>query len=189
MDAFRADIQKPDTNWLRTTARRAVAITALTAAIVGPTDKAGATGPTPTPKAGANTAKAQPSANCQWANIEGRRQFPTNTNPVTVRVDGSCDPDPSAPIGIYPSAKQAGQPLALVHTGDELTVQCYVSNGELIKDVRDSTTAGDQNIGSSSVWLKVQSPDGTVGKIPETWTGFPGIAVMASLGIRECQTQ
>lgn len=177
MDAYHADIQRPDTNWLRTT-RKAIAVGALVAAMISPASKTSA--------AASEQQPTTPAESCQWSNKDGQRQPPVNVSPVTVRVDGSCDPDPSAPIGIYPTAKQEGNPTDIVNTNDKLTVQCYVSNGEPIQDARDDITQNGQHIASSNVWLKVRTPRGITGEVSETWAGFPGIATLSSLGIREC---
>lgn len=75
-----------------------------------------------------------------------------------VVVDGACDPDPSAPVGIYPEATQQAQSIDQVETGDVLEAECVQNDGQERANTQEKSTA----------WVRVSTDNGT-GMIPEVW--------------------
>jgi hypothetical protein len=101
---------------------------------------------------------------CAWDNKDGKRQPFISHEPLTVRVDGRCDGDPEAPIGIYPQASQTGDSVDRVVTGESFIVQCVIADGGYIQDLQER---------GSKDWLWGETPRGKIGALPVAYAGFP----------------
>lgn len=62
-------------------------------------------------------------------------------------VDGRCDADPGAPVGVYPEPHQTGEAVSRVFHGDVLSVACE-TDGERLQN--QNKTANDE-------WLYVEA--------------------------------
>jgi hypothetical protein len=117
--------------------------------------------PTTTIKAG----PIVPSENCAWMDVDGKRQPLVADNPITVRVDSRCDPEPDAPLGVYASPTNESQSVDKVNNGDDLRVECIDTHGHFMQDVRGEPSR-------STSWLRVTTPNNVVGYVSEVYVGF-----------------
>lgn len=96
---------------------------------------------------------------CEWS-AENPKP-PIASDPLVIEVDGRCDRDPDAPVGVYPRASQIGQSIFRVFNGDQVEVICY-EEGQTIQDL---------NSNSSEAWLLVDNGE-SQGFMPEVYAGF-----------------
>lgn len=88
-----------------------------------------------------------------------------------VIVDGRCDPDPDAPVGAYPSARQAvGRSVAQLRNGTLVSGECTVDGQEI------SNQAG----ASSKLWIRF----GIEGKAGAAY--IPAIWVQGEQSLKQC---
>jgi hypothetical protein len=95
------------------------------------------------------------------------------SKPGTVVVDGRCDNDPSAPVGLYGEPNQLTDALASAVTGTVLRAECLES-GDLIQD---ASGAGSEkwvrfDFGAAYNELDILTENvggGDIAYIPEAW--------------------
>jgi hypothetical protein len=114
-----------------------------------------------------------PLSDCEWSQDHPDRpkQLHGVLN-VIVIVDGTCDPDPEAPVGIYPQPNQTEAPsVAAAQNGEVLRAWCVELDGQFISDVR-----GEEY--GSAEWHGVTTTSGIAGFIPKVWDRYavvPGL--------------
>jgi hypothetical protein len=117
---------------------------------------------------------------CSWR--RGTNHVPVLTSqPLQLRIDDRCnfpqhpDPQTDTPTRIFASPSQESVQVGAIPDGTLITVRCYITGGEVVKDAEKN---------ASDIWLRITTPAGLIPNV-NTGGGFTE-QQLVSLGIGKC---
>ncbi len=116
---------------------------------------------------------------CSWR--KGRPVPLTSAQPLRLRIDDRCndprDPSPvtDSPTGVYKAASQHSRLVGRVRDGQLITIMCFVSQGDRIRDAVGN---------ASAIWLRLDAPAGLLPNV-DVGGGFT-LAQLHALGVTAC---
>jgi hypothetical protein len=117
---------------------------------------------------------------CSWR--LGTNHVPVlSAHPLQLRIDDRCnfpqhpDPQTDTPTRIFASASQESIQVGAIPDGTLITVRCYITEGEVVKDAEKN---------SSDIWLRITTPAGLIPNV-NIGGGFTEQQLVL-LGIKKC---
>lgn len=87
-----------------------------------------------------------------------------SAEPGIVIVDGRCDVNPKAPVGLYLEPTQQSTALGEARSGDVITAECMVKGERIVNSVSSAGDGADPEL-----WVRLKLDVNPVAYVPATW--------------------